>query len=244
MLLINLFQQVGRKEFQFIQRCGAQMGLLLGCAQMGLYFITKGIPWMPWLLLPLSGLIIGNFTNWLAIKMIFRPLHPHKLCGGLVNIQGLFLKRQKQVAEELASTLADTCVNAESMIRYLVSSPGYDQTLEIFEKHTSAACDEILGYARSFAPMAVGADRWTNLKKEVTTGFLEELPNHSSQFLKFVDHALQIEDTLAVRLSSLPPDQFEGMLHPAFQEDEWMLILLGGVLGVVVGLLQAAILGK
>jgi len=243
-LLISLFQHVGRKEFQFIQRCGAQMGFLLGCAQMGLYFITKDIVWMPWVLLPLSGLIIGNLTNWLAIKMIFRPLHPHKSCCGLVNIQGLFLKRQKQVAKELASILTDTCMNAESMIRYLVSSPGYDQALDIFDKHTSAACDGVLGYAKNLAPIAVGADRWTNLKKEVTTGLLEELPNHSSHFLKFVDHALQIEDTLAVRLTNLPPDEFEGMLHPAFQEDEWMLILLGGVLGVVVGVLQAAVLGK
>jgi len=219
-------------------------GFLLGCAQMGLYFITKSITWMPWVLLPLSGLIIGNFTNWLAIKMIFRPLHPHKSCGGLVNIQGLFLKRQKQVAKELASMLTDTCVNAESMIRYLVSSSGYEQALEIFDKHTGAACDEILGYAKNLAPIAVGADRWTNLKKEVTTGLLEELPNHSDQFLKFVDHALQIEETLAVRLANLPPDEFEGMLHPAFQEDEWMLILLGGVLGVVVGVVQAAVLGN
>lgn len=159
-----------------------------------------------------------------------------------MNIQGLFLKRQKQVAKELASMLTDTCVNAEHMIKYLVSTPGYDKALEIFDRHTSIACDEILGYAKSMVPIAVGVDRWTTLKKEVIQGLLEELPSHSSQFLKYVDQALHIEETIAGRLSSLPPDQFEGMLHPAFQEDEWMLILLGGILGVIVGLFQAATL--
>jgi len=243
-LLIALFQQCGKKEFQFIQRVGAQMGLLLGFAQMGLYFQTKAIPWMPWVLLPVSGLIIGNLTNWLAIKMIFRPLYPHHFCGGGVTIQGLFLKRQKQVSIELASMLTDSCVNAEQMIKYLVSSPGYEGAIEIMHRHTSKACDEMLGYARKVMPMAIGAEGWSKMKKDVVESLLEELPKHSSHFLTYLDQVLQIEETIATRLSDLPPDQFEGMLHPAFDEDEWMLITLGGVLGVVVGLLQAAVLGQ
>lgn len=241
-LLITLFQQVGRKEFQFIQRCGAQMGLLLGMFQMGLFFVTKDIEWMPWVMLPLSGLIIGNFTNWLAIKMIFKPTYPHVYFGGKLNVQGLFLKRQAQAAKELASMLTDTCVNAEQMIKYLVGSPGYEGALDIFHRHTSRSCDEVLGYARKVVPVAVGNERWDNMKKDVVEIFLAELPRHSSHFLKYVDQALSIEETIATRLTALPPDQFEGMLHPAFQEDEWMLILLGGVLGVVVGLFQAAVL--
>merc|ERR1712151_486688 len=140
--------------------------------------------------------------------------------------------------------LTDSCVNAEQMVKFLVASPGYQGALDIFEKHTAKACDEVLGYARTFVPMAVGNERWNTLKKEVVEALLAELPNHSGAFLKYVDNALQIEETMASRLASLPPDQFEGMLHPAFQEDEWMLILLGGVLGVIVGLAQAAVLGS
>jgi uncharacterized membrane protein YheB (UPF0754 family) len=40
------------------------------------------------------------------------------------------------------------------------------------------------------------------------------------------------------RLSELPPDQFERVLHPAFEEDELLLILVGAVLGLLVGGLQ------
>jgi len=38
--------------------------------------------------------------------------------------------------------------------------------------------------------------------------------------------------------TQLPPEQFERVLHPAFEEDEIQLILLGGLLGMVVGALQ------
>ncbi|TPS15715.1 DUF445 domain-containing protein, partial [Acinetobacter baumannii] len=34
------------------------------------------------------------------------------------------------------------------------------------------------------------------------------------------------------------PSEFEGMLRPAFKEDEWALIAVGAVLGFVVGELQ------
>ena len=33
-------------------------------------------------------------------------------------------------------------------------------------------------------------------------------------------------------------DEFEQLLHPVFLEDEWILISLGGVLGLVVGFVQ------
>jgi uncharacterized membrane protein YheB (UPF0754 family) len=36
----------------------------------------------------------------------------------------------------------------------------------------------------------------------------------------------------------LPPEQFEGVLHPAFEEDEIQLIILGGLLGMIVGAMQ------
>lgn len=242
-LLIGLFQKVGTKEFAFIQRTGAQMGLFLGLGQMALYFVTERVKWMPWVLLPVSGLIIGNLTNWLAIKMIFKPTHPHLMCGGRINIQGLFLKRQKVVSKVLARMLVDICLNSDEMVRYLISSPGYEGALEIFHRHAARACDGVLGPARRVAPVVVGPDQYESLRRCAVDYLLEELPNHKAALNEYVDAAFQIEETIGTRLSRLPPDQFEGMLHPAFQEDEWMLILLGGVLGVVVGLFQAAVLG-
>ncbi len=44
-------------------------------------------------------------------------------------------------------------------------------------------------------------------------------------------------------MEALPPEEFEGLLHPVFQEDEWKLVLMGGVLGVIIGFAQIQILG-
>jgi hypothetical protein len=39
-------------------------------------------------------------------------------------------------------------------------------------------------------------------------------------------------------LSALPPEDFEELLRTAFQEDEWILILVGSALGFGVGMIQ------
>jgi hypothetical protein len=53
-----------------------------------------------------------------------------------------------------------------------------------------------------------------------------------------VNQRLDIRDTLARRLKTLSPAEFEDLLHPVFQEDELTLIATGGVLGLGAGALQ------
>ncbi len=40
------------------------------------------------------------------------------------------------------------------------------------------------------------------------------------------------------RIRELTPKEFQNLLRPAFQEDEWILIVLGGVTGFLAGLIH------
>jgi len=51
----------------------------------------------------------------------------------------------------------------------------------------------------------------------------------------YCDTALDIQETLKTRLRTLTPQQFEQVLHPVFQEDEFTLVMVGAVLGLIVG---------
>ena len=52
----------------------------------------------------------------------------------------------------------------------------------------------------------------------------------------------EVEETVRDAMKALPPDEFEGVLHPVFEEDEIKLIVIGGLLGAVVGFAQYALL--
>mmetsp|Transcript_34501 Transcript_34501/g.75299 ORF Transcript_34501/g.75299 Transcript_34501/m.75299 type:complete len:514 (+) Transcript_34501:46-1587(+) len=249
LLLVQMFQKIGHREFVFIQHVAAVMGLILGIFQMFLWLLLdisgwQG-SWAGFVVLPISGMTIGYFTNWLAITMIFRPVEPHITCFGYVNIQGVFLKRQQEVSVELTTMICKHLVHARRMMEYIVQNPDImERVLEIYQRHVHSAIDEVLGRARIVMPILVGRDAINGIKQEVIQETLAELPNHSAEIEAYMDRAFRLQETLSFRLSRLPPSRFEGMLHPVFQEDEWMVLLLGGVLGVLVGLLQALALGS
>ena len=54
----------------------------------------------------------------------------------------------------------------------------------------------------------------------------------------YAEDAMDVRNTLVERMQRLSPEEFEGMLRPAFKEDEWSLIAVGAALGFLVGELQ------
>ena len=92
-----------------------------------------------------------------------------------------------------------------------------------------------------FAEWMIGEDTYRDLEEDLklalVSGLYEAQRLHalSSQYISRVT---DIEARNRECLQRMPPDEFENLLHPVFQEDEWILILLGGVLGAIVGLAQ------
>ena len=64
------------------------------------------------------------------------------------------------------------------------------------------------------------------------------MPEALFELEEYSTKALDLENTLKEKMSELPPAEFEDLLHPVFQEDEFKLIIIGGLLGVAVGFAQ------
>ena len=90
-LLNRIFQEVGHKEFRFFGISGLYFGFMIGLVQMVCWVLLKE----PWIL-PTFGFAVGLISDWIALNLLFEPKKPIPL--GSYTIQGLFLKRQKQVA--------------------------------------------------------------------------------------------------------------------------------------------------
>lgn len=78
-------------------------------------------------------------------------------------------------------------------------------------------------------------------RAQVTELYVRELPVQIKCMAPYFTEALDLETTLVQGLKAMPPCDFESVLHPIFQEDEWLLILVGGLLGMAVGVFQIAV---
>lgn len=227
-LLNHMFISCGYDELKFIRDCGAYMGGIFGVVQVVLWmFYAAG--WM----LPAFGFFAGILSNWLALKMIFEPVEPVHLCG--FELQGLFLKRQPQVSEVYAQIVADNVLYARNIIRAILTGRLADELFDLFFKHVSDSTERYLGMSSQLVRLVRSESAISRLKFKVAEDILSKLPNTARHVERYIDEAMDLEELLKDKLQGLPPSDFENLLHPVFQEDEWKLILMGGVLGVVVG---------
>merc|ERR1712100_117257 len=130
-LMVQIFRSVASRELSFITHVAAVMGFLLGLVQLILYTVLSHIKNADYVVLPVSGLIIGYFTNWLALKMTFAPVWPHMMCGNYINVQGVFLKRQKEAADQMAAKICEKVIDAQAMLDYMFRNPAKTGGVEL-----------------------------------------------------------------------------------------------------------------
>ena len=77
---------------------------------------------LSYLLGPVTGGIIGYFTNWLAIKMMFRP-HQKKYIFGIKIpfTPGLIPKERGRIAEAVGTSISENLMNKEVLEKNLLS---------------------------------------------------------------------------------------------------------------------------
>ncbi len=119
--LVDLFQEVGKRELRLLVNSGLVVGLALGLLQSGCSLVlprrlggagrnATAEPERRWVPLVGSG-VVGCVTNWIALLWIFNPVDPRRF--GPVTLQGCFLRRQPEVARDFARFFATrvlTCV--------------------------------------------------------------------------------------------------------------------------------------
>ncbi|HEY3353426.1 MAG TPA: DUF445 domain-containing protein [Polyangia bacterium] len=235
-LLNRIFQEAGRQEFRFIARSGIYFGFTLGLLQLTIWTLTHAP-----IVMPIFGLFIGWFTDWLALKMIFRPKEPTRYLG-LFTWQGLFLKRRQEVAAQYGDLIAREIVTPANIIDAVLSGPLSDRLFEMIQEHVQGLLDEQAGLAKPIVVFAVGTERYQEMKRMVLRKLMLRLPETLKHIEKYAGDAMDVRNTLTTKMQQLTVDEFEGILRPAFQQDEWILITVGAVLGFVVGELQVLLL--
>jgi uncharacterized membrane protein YheB (UPF0754 family) len=195
-------------------------------------------------MLPAFGLVVGLLSNWIALKMIFEPVEPRPIFGGRIVIQGLFLKRQKEVSAEYGKIVAGSILSARHLVPAIIKGPCSDRLFELVHRHVRGACDEFTGVARPFIRLYSGAAHYDRCKQKVGEKLIDSLAATMRHVERHLDKQMDLANILRERMQNLPSKDFEDLLHPVFQEDEWKLVLMGGALGVFVGCVQWWALGS
>lgn len=235
-LLNSMFKEVGDEEFRFIRNSGIYFGFIIGIVQMFAWMMTHS----PWIM-PIFGGLTGLITDWLALQMIFRPRYPTKYLG-LFTWQGLFLKRQNEVAKKYGELMATRILTPSAIMEALLTGPLSNKLYEMIQRQVQRMVDEQAGMFRPVVVFSVGTRRYQEMKNLVAARVIKHLPATFKSMEKYAADTMDIRNVMITKMQALTKEEFEAVLRPAFQQDEWKLIACGAVLGFLVGELQVWLL--
>jgi len=233
-LIVDMFQAVGGPEFKFIERSGLYFGFLLGLVQMGIWTLFP-----LWWTLPIQGVIVGFLTNWLALRMIFRPLREKEFLGGLFKFQGLFMKRQDQVSEKYAQLIATEILTPKRILKEILYGRAAEEVFTLIRHTVAKAVETTSTIAKPVLSFTMGGENYNQLKTYIVERLTRLVPKSAEKLEAYLEKTLDLEKTMGDRMKDLSPEEFENILRSAFQEDEFLLVVVGAILGALVGLGQA-----
>jgi uncharacterized membrane protein YheB (UPF0754 family) len=235
-LMNRVFLDVGKKELDFIVRFGGVFGFICG---FPLILATNAYP--HWYVLPILGTIVGYVTNWLAIWMIFEPNDPRRI--GPWTLHGLFLKRQRQVADVYATIVADEIVTVRNIGNELLYGPRADRTRAMIQNALRPAVDRATGSVQPLVRLAVGPREYDSIRESLATEGVEYTmtPLQDEEFNR--EQSRNVRTLIADRVREMSSRDFAELLRSGMREDEWLLVLHGAVLGFGAGVIHLAIFG-
>ncbi len=193
---------------------------------------------LPWFLLPLVGALIGYGTNRLAVGMIFRPIMPRRFLG--LTFQGLVGRRQPELARSIGNVVGDHLLRPEDL-------EGVLDTIDLepmVEQAFAAGLEPKLAEFRRM-PL-VGAllteERVGDLRAQAVKGVMEQRSVLVEGFQQALDQGLDVHRIVEEKVASFPIARLEALIIEVAAKELRSIEVLGGVLGALIGLIQAALL--
>ena len=187
-------------------------------------------------LLPVIAALIGWFTNFLAIKMLFHPKKPIDI--GFYKIQGIFPKRQKILAERLGSVVAKNLVHFDDIRKSLDDPEAMSSIHKTIESHLDIFLHTRLKENFPMLSMFLTESTIQKIKSTLTDEIEKILPQIVNNYVERIENNLDIEKMVSEKVESFSSDKLEELLFAILKKEFRFIEIIGAVLGFVIGLIQ------
>ena len=179
---------------------------------------------------------IGWITNWVAIKMLFRP---HKEINfGLFKIQGLIPKRRTEIGSGIANIIQNELISVKDVISNI--------DREEFSKRLNALIDEVLDknlkkkvkekfpFLQMFFTDKIAKDVGNTIK-DIIMGNQEKI---FKIFSNYAEENIDFEVIISDKISNFSLDKLEEIITFLAKKELKHIEVIGAILGMLIGAVQ------
>ena len=179
---------------------------------------------------------IGWITNWVAIKMLFRP---HKEINfGLFKIQGLIPKRKAEIGTGIASIIQNELISVKDVISN-IDREEFSKRLnklidDVLDKNLKKKVKEKFPLLQMFFTDKVAKDIGNTIKEIV----MENQEKIFEIFSNYAEENIDFEVIISDKISNFSVDKLEEIITFLAKKELKHIEVIGAILGMLIGAVQ------
>ena len=179
---------------------------------------------------------IGWITNWVAIKMLFRP---HKEINfGLFKIQGLIPKRRAEIGSGIANIIQNELISVKDVISNIDReefSKRLDSSIDkVLEKNLKAKVKEKFPVLQMFFTDRMAKDASNTIKDII----MENQEKIFEIFSNYAEENINFEVIISDKISNFSLNKLEEIITLLAKKELKHIEVIGAILGGLIGVAQ------
>ena len=179
---------------------------------------------------------IGWITNWVAIKMLFRPHNEINL--GLFKIQGLIPKRRAEIGIGIADVIQNELISIKDVIanidREEFSKRLNDLIDDVLEKNLKTKVKEKFPVMQMFFSDKMAKDVSNTIKGIV----MENQEKIFEIFSNYAEENIDFSTIITDKISNFSLDKLEEIITLLAKKELKHIEVIGAILGAFIGFVQ------
>jgi len=191
-----------------------------------------------WITIPAIGGVIGLSTNWLAVKMIFRPVKPRRLL--FFRLHGLIARRQHDLAKAIGRVVGNHLVEHKDVVKSLNKLDFGGVLGKVLDRGLGPKIQEL----RSL-PLIGGfltEERIVDIKQSITDSIMEHREEVLDEVEKGLSKGLDVPQLVEEKVAAFEVLKLERLILEVASRELRAIVVLGGLLGALIGLAQVGFL--
>ena len=182
---------------------------------------------------------IGWITNYIAIKMLFHPRRPVTICS--LTIQGIFPKRQKALAMNLAAVIEGELLSHED-IQQVMRRPEFAAKLkDRIQDGFAEFLSKRLGSLNPMIAMFLDGPMMDKIRGLLDKELDRIVPGLLETATAELENSLDLRKLIQEKIENLSMERLEVLLMSIMAREFRFIEVVGAVLGAAIGLVQGLI---
>lgn len=195
---------------------------------------------LPFVLPPVVGASIGWGTNWLALKMLFRPVEPIRI--GPWTIQGVIPRRQDALAANLGAMVERELVSHHDLARALTNPELLESLKPLVLAESKRFAEERLPGLHPMVAMFLTQGMKDKVAEMLATELGAMIPRIAEGAGQALEVHVPVREMVRAKVEAMSPRAMEEMLFSILAKEFGFIEWSGAVLGGLVGLAQTGLM--